>query len=188
MGLSGGDGQFVIPAEYDAVGDFIPGKNVAFANKDGKILLLDRSGNTVLETVFSDVIGFCPDTMVCVMEYTAEDGAKNAALPRSLCPDKTVSASSLYFSLPKAAPGTQGFRAPAESIKKVRCFSRRSDVHWMHHQCPIEASSHIAGLAAWRMSFQFKFLPSLQWMSFHSLSGSRNLMSRSRSNYCKTCL
>lgn len=85
-GYLGGDGQFVIPAEYDAVGDFIPGKNVAFANKDGKILLLDRSGNTVLETVFSDVIGFCPDTMVCVMEYTAEDGAKKCCLAQITLP------------------------------------------------------------------------------------------------------
>ena len=85
-GYLGSDGQFIIPAEYDAVGDFIPGTNVAFANKDGRILLLDRNGNTVLETVFSDVIGFCPDTMVCVMEYTAENGDKKCCLAKITLP------------------------------------------------------------------------------------------------------
>ena len=73
-------GQFVIDAKYDMVGTFIPGRDLAFATRDGAVVLLDRQGGEVLKTVFSDVIGFNPDTMVCAMEYTAADGTKKTCL------------------------------------------------------------------------------------------------------------
>ena len=80
-------GQYVIDAKYDNAGSFLPGKEVAFVELDGKIQLIDRQGNPVLSTVFSDVIGFNPETMVCAMEYTDPEGARSVCLARVILPE-----------------------------------------------------------------------------------------------------
>ena len=81
-GFMDGSGNFPVPLEFDQLGGFIPGLDAAFAKKDGRILLVDKTGRTVMETVFSDVIGYCPDTMVCAVEYTAPDGQVKCGLAR----------------------------------------------------------------------------------------------------------
>ena len=80
-------GQYVIDAKYDNAGPFMPGKEVAFVELDGKIQLIDRKGNPVLSTVFSDIIGYNPETMVCAMEYTAPSGESRVCLARVILPE-----------------------------------------------------------------------------------------------------
>ncbi|MCQ4896572.1 WG repeat-containing protein [Anaerotruncus sp. DFI.9.16] len=79
-GFANDRGQFVIDAQFENASPFISGKNVAFVQKDGKICLVNRKGELVLKTVFSDLIGYNPDTMVCAMEYTAADGTVKGCL------------------------------------------------------------------------------------------------------------
>ena len=79
-GFANDRGQFVIDAQFENASPFISGKNVAFVQKDGKICLVNRKGELVLKTVFSDLIGYTPDTMVCAMEYTAADGTVKGCL------------------------------------------------------------------------------------------------------------
>lgn len=79
-GFANDRGQFVIDAQFENASPFISGKNVAFVQKDGKICLVNREGELVLKTVFSDLIGYNPDTMVCAMEYTAADGTVKGCL------------------------------------------------------------------------------------------------------------
>ncbi len=85
-GFFDGTGKIVIDAQYDILNSFIDGKEVAFASKDRKILLLDRQGKTVLETVFSDLVAFNPKTMVGVFQYTNEAGVTKACLAKVTFP------------------------------------------------------------------------------------------------------
>ena len=73
-------GKFVIDAKFDYADNFMPDKDLAFVERDGKIGLIDRKGNIVLETVFSDLIGYNPETMVCAMEYTNDKGEVKSCL------------------------------------------------------------------------------------------------------------
>ena len=82
-------GRLLIDAQYDNADAFIKGKNVAFVQKDGKICMIDRKGNIVLQTVFSDLIGYNPDTMVCAMEYTDASGAVKGCLVKIGLPEKS---------------------------------------------------------------------------------------------------
>ncbi|MEY8360485.1 WG repeat-containing protein [Anaerotruncus colihominis] len=82
-------GRLMIDAQYDNADAFIKGKNVAFVQKDGKICMIDRKGNMVLRTVFSDLIGYNPDTMVCAMEYTDASGAVKGCLVKIGLPEKS---------------------------------------------------------------------------------------------------
>lgn len=79
-GFANDRGQFVIDAQFDNAAPFIKGKDVAFVEKDGKICLVNRKGELVLKTVFSDLIGYNPDSMVCAMEYAADDGTVKGCL------------------------------------------------------------------------------------------------------------
>lgn len=85
-GYVDGTGTFVIDAKFDEADGFIAGKNVAFVKQDGKMALIDRKGNPVVSTVFSDLIAFNPDTMVCAMEYTNDSGEKKTCLVKILLP------------------------------------------------------------------------------------------------------
>lgn len=82
-------GRLLIDAQYDNADAFIKGKNIAFVQKDGKICMIDRKGNIVLQTVFSDLIGYNPDTMVCAMEYTDASGAVKGCLVKIGLPEKS---------------------------------------------------------------------------------------------------
>ena len=80
-------GQYVIDAKYDNAGPFMPGREVAIVTLDGKVQLIDRQGNPVLSTVFSDIVGYNPETMVCAMEYTAPTGESRVCLARMILPE-----------------------------------------------------------------------------------------------------
>lgn len=72
-GYLDGRGQYVIDARFDAADAFVAGLDVAMVNLDGRICLIDRKGNVVLETVFSDCGAWNPETLVCAMRYNGAD-------------------------------------------------------------------------------------------------------------------
>ena len=73
-------GKFVIDAKFEQADGFIKGYNVAFVKKDGKICLIDRKGQTVLETVFDDLVAYHAESMVGVFRYTNADGVTKCCL------------------------------------------------------------------------------------------------------------
>ena len=87
-GFMDGSGSFPVPLEFDRLGGFLPGLEVAFAQKDGRVLLVDKTGRTVMETVFSDAVAYCPHTLVCAVEYTAPDGERLCGLARIVPPSQ----------------------------------------------------------------------------------------------------
>ncbi len=76
FGYLDGTGKIVIDAQFDMADGFLAGKDVAFVKKDGKIGLINRQGTMVLETVFSDLVCFNPETMVGLFQYTSGDTTK----------------------------------------------------------------------------------------------------------------
>ena len=54
----------MIDTRFDRADEFIAGRDVAFVSLDGEICLIDRDGHLVLETVFTDLICYHPETMV----------------------------------------------------------------------------------------------------------------------------
>lgn len=76
-GYIDGQGQYVIDSRFEEADGFIKGRDVAMVKLDGKICLIDRKGNVVLETVFEDCGALNPETMVCAMRY--RDAAGNTA-------------------------------------------------------------------------------------------------------------
>ena len=67
---------------YRAADGFIKDLDVAMVKYNGKICLIDRKGNIVLETVFDSCGAFNPDTMVAAMRYTSPDGQSASCLVR----------------------------------------------------------------------------------------------------------
>ncbi len=62
-------GKFVIDTKFDRADEFIAGRDVAFVSLDGEICLIDRDGRPVLETVFTDLLCYNPETMVGMFAY-----------------------------------------------------------------------------------------------------------------------
>ncbi len=75
-------GQMVIDTKFDSAGQFLKGKDVAFVKQNGKICLIDRRGNVVMETVFSDLVSYHPETMVGAFEYTDAQGKSKCCLAK----------------------------------------------------------------------------------------------------------
>lgn len=73
-------GKLVIDAQFDAAEGFVAGRDFAIVQKNGKISLIDRKGNALLDTVFTDVAAFNPETMVFAMQYTTPDGTVKGCL------------------------------------------------------------------------------------------------------------
>lgn len=73
-------GKLVIDMKYDIADGFLAGRDVAMVKQDGKICLIDRKGEVVLQTVFDDCGAINPDTMVCSMRYTDETGRSRHCL------------------------------------------------------------------------------------------------------------
>lgn len=69
-------GETIFPEKYDKASGFWNGYSIVVDS--GKVCLLSRTGEKVLETVFSDCLAYSPHTMVCLLEYTDESG--NSAL------------------------------------------------------------------------------------------------------------
>lgn len=79
-------GKIVIDTRFDKADGFIPGKEVAFVQTDGKICLIDRAGRIVLQTVFDDLIGYHADSMVGAFQYTDDKGNSKICLAKVLFP------------------------------------------------------------------------------------------------------
>lgn len=75
-------GQMVIDTRFDSAGQFLKGKDVAFVKIDGKICLIDRKGNVVMETVFSDLVSYHPETFVGAFTYTNAQGKSKCCLAK----------------------------------------------------------------------------------------------------------
>lgn len=72
-------GNFVIDARFDKADGFINGWNTAFVTDGGRICLVNRDGQIVLRTVFSDMLSFNAKTKVCAMVY-GDDGNKKICI------------------------------------------------------------------------------------------------------------
>lgn len=72
-GYLDGTGQYVVDARFDGADAFVKGRDVAMVNLNGRICLIDRKGNVVLETVFTDCGAWNPETLVCAMRYNGAD-------------------------------------------------------------------------------------------------------------------
>lgn len=75
-------GQMVIDTKFDCADPFLPGKDAAFVKQNGKICLIDRKGTVVLETVFTDLVSYNPNTMVGAFTYTDVQGNQKCCLAK----------------------------------------------------------------------------------------------------------
>ncbi len=82
-------GKFVIDTRFDRADEFIAGRDVAFVSLEGEICLIDRDGHLVLETVFTDLICYHPETMVGMFAYPnpADPEEQKVCLARVIFPE-----------------------------------------------------------------------------------------------------
>ena len=64
-------GMRLFETKYDKADGFFRG--VAVVIENGKVGFIDRDGEKLLDTVFSDCLAYNPNTMVFLMEYTSAD-------------------------------------------------------------------------------------------------------------------
>ena len=77
-------GQFVIQPKFEDADRFAG--DTAIVKLNGKICLIDRDGEIVLSTVFTDVTAYNPETMVFAAQYTDPEGRSKYCLAKFVMP------------------------------------------------------------------------------------------------------